>query len=71
MQVQGEGKAVRRKAIMDDLLTLMRFNPHIAQDTDVSALAAAQYASFCDKWAQEKKFLAYFKSEWGDKLGEK
>jgi hypothetical protein len=56
---------------MEDLLALMRFNPPITEDTDVAAMAAAHYATFCEKWAAEKAFLAYFKSEWGDKLGEK
>lgn len=37
----------------------------------MAAMAAAHYATFCEKWAAEKTFLAYFKSEWGDKLGEK
>jgi hypothetical protein len=56
---------------MEDLLALMRFNPPITEDTDVAAVAAAHYAILCKKWAAEKAFLAYFKSEWWDKLGEK
>lgn len=55
---------------MEDLLALMRFNPPITEDTDVAAMAATHYATFCENWAAEKAFLAYFKSEWGDKLGE-
>ena len=62
-------KRRRAKAIMDDLLRLMRFDPHVQRGTDIDALVKAQYEAFCKKHAAEGSFITYFKTQWGEKLG--
>lgn len=51
------------------MLALMRFDTHVNNGTDIQALAHARYEAFCKKFAADKVLIAYFRSQWGPKLG--
>lgn len=64
---------VRDKAnvepIFKHLLQIMRFTEPNISKADARRLAKEQLKAFCERWAHEAAFVAYFKKEWGDKLG--
>lgn len=69
LQITGANKRQRSQALMEGMLGLMRFDTPVNENSDIKALAQAQYEAFCKKFAAEKAFIAYFRSQWGSKLG--
>lgn len=55
--------------MFDDLLKIMRFTSPGMSKADAKRVSEGMKATFCQRWAQEDKFVAYFKKEWGQKLG--
>lgn len=55
--------------IFADLLQIMRFTRPDVNKADARRLAKEQLEAFCQRWASEAAFVAYFRKEWGDKLG--
>jgi hypothetical protein len=55
--------------IFADLLQIMRFTRPNVSRLDARRLAKEQFEAFCQRWACETAFVAYFRKEWGDKLG--
>ena len=53
------------QALMEGMLGQMRFDTPVNKDSNVKALAQAQYEAFCNNFAAEKAFVAYFRSQWG------
>jgi hypothetical protein len=55
--------------MFDDLLKIMRFTSKGMSTADANHVSEEMKAAFCQRWALEDKFVAYWKMEWGKKLG--
>ena len=61
--------------IFDHLLYIMRLDTpalntsHTSSNQVCMQLVRAEVEQFCDKWAVERTFIAYFRKEWQPKIG--
>ncbi len=52
-----------------DLLQIMCFTKAEVSRVEARHLAKEKLEAFCQLWAAEESFLAYFRKEWWEKLG--
>ena len=52
-----------------DLLQIMRYTKAKVSRAEARRLAKEKLEAFCQRWAAEESFVAYFRKEWGEKLG--
>ncbi len=55
--------------MFDDLLNIMRFTSPGMSGADAKRVGEEMKAAFCQRWAQEDKFVAYFQERMGPEAG--